>query len=169
MEREQADGLIEMLLTAFSAQKSIQGMPKETIDLYTAFMTYLPFEAGKMAIMKLITNNNFFPTIAEIKEAVNSFAQTDNTLPSPEDAWEEVRKNLDIYHAPKWSCPAIEKAVKVMGYRNLCVSQYPGHDREQFMKIYGAYRQREQDRVENESIREMTALVIKQLPGGVTA
>lgn len=166
MTEKEARTVLKLFFTAFPyANKDIK---ENTIKLYIAFLGCVPYQIGQAAALKIIGNSKFFPTITEIKEAVNSFAQPDNNLPSPEDAWEEVRRNLDPYHAPKWSCSVIEKAVKVMGYRNLCVSQYPGHDREQFMRIYGAYRQREQNRIENESIREMAAVVIKQLPGGIT-
>lgn len=166
MEKEQAEKLVEMLATAFSSQKSIQELPQETIELYSSFITYLPFDVGKMANMKIISNNKFFPTIAEIKEAVNSFAPPNNKFPSPEDAWAEVVKQLDPYRAPKWSCPAIEKAIKVIGYMNLCHSQNPGNDMARFFKIYETYRRRELDQIENESIREMTNIISKQLPGG---
>ncbi|HWR07431.1 hypothetical protein [Sporomusa sp.] len=100
------------------------------------------------------------------QKAVQGFALNTNEPPPAELAWEEVRKQLDPYKAPTWSHPAIERAVRALGFRNLCFTTTPGQDMARFIKVYEAYRQREIDQVENESIRQLTTSVIQQLTGG---
>lgn len=166
MTQDQSGRLITMLVTAFSANKTVRELPTETIQLYIAFMATIPFEIGQAATIKLMTNCEFFPTLADIKKAVQSLAPQKYNLPPAEIAWEEVRKKLDPYKSPNWSNAAIERAVKTIGYRYLCDSQNPGADMMRFMKIYDTYRQREVDAVENDGIRKITANIVKSLPGG---
>lgn len=166
MTQEQAYKTVNMLLTAYAAQRAVRDIPKETVELYACFLRSIPLNTGQAAIMKIIANNEFFPTIAEIKKAVMNLAPLADEPPSAEQAWDEVRKQLDIYRAPTWSHPAIAKTVETMGFRNLVDSLNPGRDMERFMKIYETYRQRDIDQIENAAIRRLTTDIMQQLPGG---
>lgn len=164
MTKDNAYMLTKLLVSAYSAQKSVQEIPPESLEIYASFLMLLPIEIGQKAVMKLISNNKFFPALAEIKEAAKSFSQVDNQAPSAELAWAEVRKNLDPYKAPCWSHAVIEKAVRTMGYRNLCDSQNPGNDIVRFIKIYEAYCRYEDEKLDNEAISKVAESVIKKLP-----
>ena len=159
MTIDESISVVEFLIAAYPNAK----VTEKTIELYTQFLHFVPYELGQAAALKLIVNKTFFPTIAELKEAIQNLAPPKDGPPTPEEAWGEVRRQLDIYKAPTWSHPAIEKAVRDIGMRNMCNSYSPGTDREHFFRIYETYRRRDVDRVENESIRELTTSIIGQI------
>lgn len=162
MTDEQAENIMEFLFAAhpFIAEK----MPAITLNLYLAYIKTLPYEVGQAAALKIIKNITYFPKIAEINEAVQSFVKPENEIPTAEVAWEEVRKKLDPFKAVKWSHPLIARVVHLLGVRNLCFSETPGADMARFMKIYDTYRKQELNAIENESIIKITANIVKALP-----
>jgi len=159
---EQAENVMEFLFAAYPyVVEKTSGL---TLNLYLAYIKTMPFEFGRAAVIKIIENSKYFPTIAEIKEAAQSFVQPKHEIPTAEMAWEEVRKKLDPYKAQIWSHPLVERTVKTIGARNLCHSTNPGVDMAHFMRIYDSYRKREIDAIQNESIIKITASIVKSLP-----
>jgi hypothetical protein len=116
----------------------------ETIEIYSRFLMDMPFGLGEAIALKLISENKWFPSISEIREAVIKIMP--NEIPSTEEAWLEVMDNIrsvGSYGSPTFSNPLIGKAVNAIGWRELCLSDNPIADRAHFFKIYESYRNRE--------------------------
>ena len=114
----------------------------------------LPLPAVERALLKLVMTNRFFPAVAEIREAVETMTGAGH--PTPEEAWGEVMDQLNQYRPPTYSDPLIHKAVKAIGYINLCLSEQIGVERAHFLQIYKAYLHRAEDSGVNESLDKIT-------------
>jgi hypothetical protein len=136
-------------------------IPEETTKLYAKFLQDLEYQKAQSAVIRIITNSRFFPTVAEIREAVLKVEQPN--LPLPAEAWEEViRQMRDIGYVgtPKFSHPLIEKAVQAMGgWISLCQSEDGMVDRAHFLKIFESYKNRHVE-------EEKTAPVMRRLING---
>lgn len=115
----------------------------------------LPLDNLEKAIIKIIVSKKFFPSISEIRSEAVSFAAPAH--PQPEEAWAEVMAQLDPYRTPHYSDSLIHRAVKAVGYLNLCMSERIGVERAHFLQIYGAFLQTDTNRRQNEAVMEITA------------
>jgi hypothetical protein len=116
----------------------------ETIELYSKFLSDMPYELGQAVVLKLISENKWFPSISEIREAVIKIMP--NEIPSTEEAWLEVVNQIrseGSYGSPTFTSNLIYKAVQAIGWRELCLSDNPVADRAHFFKIYESYRSRQ--------------------------
>lgn len=63
-----------------------------------------------------------------------------------EEAWGELRNEQSrvggIYGSPNFDDETLRKTVKIMGWRNLCLSTNEEADRAHFMKIFSALKVR---------------------------
>jgi len=146
-------------LTAAYPRNEIQ---EETGKLYARFLQDLDYIKAQAAIIKIIANNKWFPTVAEIREAA---MQVDHpNFPLPADAWEEVTRqirNVGYVGVPVFSHPLIKKAVDGMGgWISLCQSEDGMVDRAHFLKVFESYRNRHIE-------EEKTAPIMRQLIGGM--
>ena len=114
----------------------------------------LPLDNLEKAVFKIIVSKKFFPSISEIRSEAVSFAAP--LHPLPEEAWAEVMAQLDPYRTPRYSDPLIHRAVKAVGYLNLCMSERIGVERAHFLQIYGAFLQTDTNRRQNEAVMEIT-------------
>ena len=114
----------------------------------------LPLDNLEKAVIKIIVSKKFFPSISEIRSEAVSFAAP--LHPLPEEAWAEVMAQLDPYRTPHYSDPLIQRAVKAVGYLNLCMSERIGVERAHFLQIYGAFLQTDINRRQNEAVMEIT-------------
>lgn len=131
-----------------------------TVNVWTAILGDLPSEAVTTATLKLLATNKYEPKPAEIREATLSLIHeqqkpTDN-VPTVDEAWEEVMKNLNQYEDHSWSHPLIKKAVKIIGYMNIVASENMGVERGHFFKVYESLRKRELDHINNIQALQMT-------------
>lgn len=70
-----------------------------------------------------------------------------------------ARSKIDFYKPnQKWSHPAIEEAIKIIGSRNICGGDYNVADR--FMKVYNRIVKRTNDQYEN----KVTLQIIDNTP-----
>lgn len=68
----------------------------------------------------------------------------------PGEAWLEVRKKImgvGSYGTPTFKESLIQKAVEIMGWRNLCLSENQMADRAHFLKIYDTLINREEKNI----------------------
>ena len=140
MTDEQAASVIAGLTAAYQKDD----MAAETIAVYIQFLSDIPYEAGMAAALRLIAENKFFPRVSELRQAALS-AIPGNMIPEGADAWQEVIKQLTdcgYFQSPKFSHPAIGKAVKTIGWNNIRSSENPDITRAHFMKIYETYKGR---------------------------
>lgn len=143
MTKNEALKLLVVLTAAYPRQEI--GDP--TAALYVKFMADLDYHATEVAIARHIATEKFFPAIAEIREAV---VNVTNPLPSAAEAWRETLRavyDVGIYKGPpKFSHPAVDKAVDTIGWREICMSEVGDPAiRAHFMQVYESYRQRHLD------------------------
>lgn len=82
----------------------------------------------------------FAPSTGEIRGAVMEIRRKAMNVPSAFDAWEElqtqIRLNGGDFGRPVWSSPLVERVVRQLGFRNLCLSENPTADRARFIQAY---------------------------------
>ena len=125
-----------------------------TAAVWQKMLGDLTMENLEKAVLKIIATKKFFPSISEIRSEAVSFAAP--LHPLPEEAWAEVMAQLDPYRTPQYSDPLIHRAVKAIGYLNLCMSERIGVERAHFLQIYGAFLQTDTNRRQNEAVMEIT-------------
>lgn len=126
-------------------------------------MPDISFELGQQAVLKILRDKKI-PTVplpGEIINTVKEIVNGENKINAPSDyeAWQEVRSKIDFYKPnQKWSHPAIEEAIKIIGSRNICGGDYNVADR--FMKVYNRIVKRTNDQYEN----KVTLQIIDNTP-----
>jgi hypothetical protein len=131
---------IMAILTAAYPQVNLA---RETVEVYGKFLADLPFEAGYAAAMDLISTNKWLPTVAELRRRAFTL-MPETHIPTAAEAWAEVVdqvQSLGSYRLPAFSHPVIERAVKALGWRELCLTENLQADRAHFLQIYEAFRE----------------------------
>lgn len=151
MTYEQAKNLVAIALANFPSQQERNMQP--TAKLWHLMFAELNYEIVERALARVLLTAKYFPTVSEIYEAIQQLDKPANA-PSTDEAWIEVIKKLDPYRTPVWSHANIEKAVKIIGYRNMIESDNIAVQRAQFFKIYSSYLEREDnDRINNDVLK----------------
>ena len=91
-----------------------------------------------------ISGAAFPPSIAELRDMAFKVANPNRV--SAEEAWGEVQKAIrqtGFYRAPEFDDPAIGRAVQIIGWRALCLSENEMADRAHFFRVYQAVAERE--------------------------
>ncbi len=139
MTSEQAFDLVSLLVKSYKTVK----IEVETVQIYTAMIVDLDFEACKSAVYHLIAESEFFPTIAAIRKATGKVIIK---IPSGSEAWAEVKREIrgtGYTGEPKFSSPLIKQAVQGMGgWRSLCIMPDDEWVRKDFIKAYESYSER---------------------------
>jgi len=131
---------LRMLAAAFPANK----IESATIAVYMAALADLSAEQLHQAVLWCVTHCRFFPTVAEIREAVASSAP--DRPPTSTEAWGEVMQqalHTGSWGKPHFSHPLIQQTVDAFGWREICLSEGPtGVLRGQFIKAYDVMQAR---------------------------
>lgn len=144
-----------LVAVALAAYPSMQEKDLSlTAAVWQKMLGDLTIENLEKAVLKIIATKKFFPSISEIRSEAVSFAAP--LHPLPEEAWAEVMAQLDPYRTPTYSDPLIHRAVKAVGYLNLCMSERIGVERAHFLQIYGAFLQTDTNRRQNEAVMQIT-------------
>lgn len=134
MDKQQA----KLLLAELVAYWPRIELPTKTLELYRDHLLEFDPEPAARGITALASTSTFFPTVAELRQAIVAEADP-NPIPDADHAWAEVahaRKD-GIYGRPVWSHPAIADTVKAMGgIRELAVSTNLMADRAHFLRLY---------------------------------
>lgn len=126
---------------------------RSQLKLYALFLRDIQPEVLEAAAVQYISNNKWFPKIAELREAALTLL-THNDLKA-EEAWGEVKKLVrrfgsygewlpdeKCYRVPRSTYEPVNQAIAIMGWRELCGSENEAADRAHFFKIYGAVVER---------------------------
>lgn len=129
--------IINMLMAAFPNFKPSDLTP----EIYFQTLQDIPSDELKAAVLHCLTESGraFAPSIGEIRGAVSDLRRAAANVPGAYDAWMEVcRAIADVgsYGTPDWSSPLIERTVKSLGWRNLCLSENQVADRARFLQAY---------------------------------
>lgn len=134
MDKRQA----KLLLAELVAYWPRTDLPSKTLELYRDHLLEFDPEPAAKAITALGSTSTFFPTVAELRQAVTAEADP-NPLPDADQAWAEVVWNAKdgIYGKSIWSHPAIADTVYAMGgIRQLAISENLMADRAHFLRLY---------------------------------
>jgi len=106
----------------------------------------IPFDLLDAAAAHYATTSGsaFPPSIAELRDMAFKVANPNRV--SAEEAWGEVQKAIrqtGFYRAPEFDDPAIGRAVQIIGWRALCLSENEMADRAHFFRVYQAVAERE--------------------------
>lgn len=118
------------------------------IDLHVTMLSDVDPAILQTAIVKIVNEHRFpdWPSIGEIRDAVNSIIERSMDLPTTGEAWGIVQaeiRRVGSRAKPEFENEMIAAAVRSMGWRQLCLSEAPaGVDRAQFRDIFKALHKR---------------------------
>ena len=121
----------------------------ETIKVYKALLEDIPIEYLQAGALKHATENKWFPSVAELRDAAFSVMINKPGIPSAFEAWEEAINHCRRGDYTGYSHPLIEKAVKVIGipYWQSMETSDEMATRAQFIKVYESLFTRAEDDV----------------------
>jgi hypothetical protein len=167
MNRAEAKKLVGIAVAFFPAMQDKDMGP--TVIGWEAMLKDVPYKLAEMALKKVLSTAKFFPTIAEIREAVAEI--TNPQMPSWTEAWGEVVQAVRQYgymrekEALESLSPAAAKVVRWFGWQEICRSEEPDVIRGQFRMAYEAQAKREREMaVLPTEIRELIGGTAKALP-----
>lgn len=112
----------------------------DAFTIWYRLLEDLDYTIAQAAIQKYILTNKFPPTIADIRENAALVQTGDKKTWS--DGWEEVMKAIRHFgsyreeEALESMSEITRKAVKKLGFRNICLSENITADRANFRTIY---------------------------------
>ena len=161
-------------LLAFPQSK----MTAEGLVIYAKALSSLSTAEINAAMLKLMRTCKFFPTVAEIfeqAEVMSNFA-ANTELPTPDEAWEEVQRQVRQKHLMggewEYSCPEVKTAVERFGKYELCTLKIDDVNtaRAQFMRIYKSVVDRaKEQRTNKEVLAALPQRQVKELIGSLAA
>lgn len=128
---------LTILEELFAAYPNIAGDEK-AIAMYLRLLRDIPAVELQIVVDQCVAEMKFLPTVAEIREKHLSLTHRAGELAAAE-AWgmvtQEIRR-IGSWGTPVFDNPTVAQVVKQMGWRELCMSENPGVDRAQFMRMY---------------------------------
>jgi hypothetical protein len=137
MTKSEAMKLVALLQGAYPRMT----FPPTTLEVYAMGMSDLPYDAAYNAVSRLVQTSKWIPTISEIREQV---VEERASLPAPEVAWGEVQRaigRVGSYMTPVFECEEIDRAVRVLGWKNICLDENVASTRARFVDAYRALRE----------------------------
>jgi hypothetical protein len=137
MNRADAIRIVAMLQGAYPRT----ALPDSTAEVYALTLNDLAYEDVKQAVAKLIQTSKWLPTVAEIRSLI---VEERASLPAPEVAWGEVQRaigRVGSYMTPVFECEEIDRAVRVLGWKNICLDENVASTRARFVDAYRALRE----------------------------
>lgn len=166
MTKNEVSELVKMAVAAYPNTKDKDKMPM-VANAWFACLSWMEYEFGKVALQKVIMKSKFFPTIAEIIEEGRSLMNYSQGTPTTEEAWNEVMKAVRKGVNPEWSHEYIGRAVQVVGYHNICMSETIGVERGHFFRVYDRLLEREMDNATNAAVLQINGISLEKLTGGI--
>jgi len=114
---------------------------EHTVDVYYETLKDIPADLLKAATMQSIseTGRKFAPSVGELRGAVAEIRNVVRGVPSSYQAWQETLSQIcDVgsYGNPEFTSPLIAETVRLIGWRNLCMSENQVADRARFIQAY---------------------------------
>lgn len=119
---------------------------EETLRVYVAALADIPLDVLAVAANQCLAECEFFPTVARLRDTALSLTTDLERQATPFAAWGEVVeaiRRVGYYRDPTFSTPLISKAVLIMGWKELCLSDNQVADRAHFVKVYEQLLNRE--------------------------
>lgn len=119
----------------------------QAMELWFRQLQDIPYKVAEVGLNKWVSLNKWSPSIADIREMASTVAHGE--LPNWGDAWQEVLRAINQYgsyrpvEAMDSVSPLTKKAIKRIGFVNLCMSENISADRANFRMIYEQLADRE--------------------------
>ena len=119
----------------------------QAMDLWFRQLQDIQYKVAEVGLNKWVSLNKWSPSIADIREMASTVAHGE--LPNWGDAWQEVLRAISQYgsyrpvEAMDSLSPLTKKAIKRIGFVNLCMSENISADRANFRMIYEQLADRE--------------------------
>lgn len=156
-EPETTLDVLEFLMNAYPNK----AIGEETIQIYLRLLADIPADLLKAAALAHVTKSQFFPTVAELRDAGAALMERALGLPNAYDAWNEVCRAITThghYRRPEFSHTLIQKSVDACGgWRALCMSENQVADRARFFQVYETYQGREKE--DNRQLPEVSSMI----------
>ena len=113
-----------------------------TLEIYYQDLKDIPSDELMIAAQhcRSEAGRKFAPSVGELRGAVMELRSYKSNLPSSYQAWEEVQRQIvdngGDYGKPVWSNSVVARAVKMIGWRNLRMSEDATADRARFIQCY---------------------------------
>jgi hypothetical protein len=136
-KRDEVLNLLGSLLLVIPDDRITEG----TLNLYVTALEDIEYHVLNEAIWTIIKTYKYptFPKPGEIREKAVNIIMNRAGIKSPEMAWEEVVINMREVGregVPYWTNSHIQRAVKSMGWWDICMSDNIGITRSAFVKLY---------------------------------
>ena len=169
------DQVIALIMAAYPNFTANQG------KVYSVLLSQeYPVPVIKQAVVNVIKNSKFMPTVAEILDECKTivrYARQGEHVFSAESGWQEVYRAIGrdgIYNRPTFKDPLTAEVISMMGWGNICMSEADSMPviRAQFLKMYHTLEERkETDRrmrktLANGKIRTLVGQTAKLLEEG---
>ena len=109
-----------------------------TVEVYYRTLQDLPADLLKTAVLQTVSEpgRKFAPSIGEIRGAVVEINRSITCIPSDYEAWEVVRMAFVDGLDESKIHPLVLQTIKLLGWRNLCMSTNQTADRARFLEAY---------------------------------
>lgn len=158
-EKDKVRNLLGLALANFPAMQERNMIP--TAMLWEKMLEDVPEEVAEAALLKVLTTARYFPTIAELLEAVHDLTTTPDV--SAFEAWGEVQRAIGAYGYPRPAeamasmSPRTAVVVKQFGWETICMTSMDDVPtlRAQFFRAHTTMAERQkQDALLPAGIRE---------------
>lgn len=135
ISKQQFIQIIAVMTLAYPAYQLQPG----TSEIYYRLLHDLPEEIISSAAQQIMAESKFFPSIAEWRTRALEIMNAKLNQPTAFEAWGIVQNEIQrvgSYGLPSFSNPEIERTVKAIGWRELCLSVDVMVLRAHFTKCY---------------------------------
>ncbi|MBP1624246.1 MAG: hypothetical protein H6Q07_2266 [Acidobacteria bacterium] len=168
MTRQEVCALVALASSSYPTMQSRD--PRPIVEAWALMLADLEAVVAKAAIIKVCRESKFFPSVAQVVAAAAELDPRRAKLPTAAEAWEEVEGLIQMvgpYRSPKYSCDTVKRAVRAIGWQQLCMGENPEADRAHFLRLYESMRSRYREDRENEKVLALSGVgeLIKALAG----
>ena len=151
-----------LVALAASSNPTMQSKdPAPIVAAWSLMLADLDPVVAKAAVIKVCRESDYFPSVARIVAAAEELDPRNEKLPTAAEAWEEVEKliiQFGPYRAPQYSCDTVRRAVRAIGWLQLCCSETPAADRAHFLKLYESMRSKHKEQKEIEQVMKIAGV-----------
>jgi len=140
-------GEVAKLLAVLAASYPKFEVDDLKVQVWHEMLGDLDYATANMAVKKLILENTFPPSIAEVRIAAAEIMNPD--VMTAAEAWGEVERAVRTYGSYQETealaslPPRVAKVVRLIGWREICLNEEPGVVRGQFLKMYQQVQERD--------------------------
>ena len=163
-----------LVALAASSNPTMQSKdPAPIVAAWSLMLADLDPVVAKAAVIKVCRESDYFPSVARIVAAAEELDPRNEKIPTAAEAWEEVEKliiQFGPYRAPQYSCDTVRRAVRAIGWRQLCMGENIEADRAHFLRLYESMKNKRKEAKEIEQVMKIAGVgdLIRALAGGQT-